>query len=67
MTREYIIRCQVDDDGHEYDMTRVRELVRCGECENRTLCFSDVIMSNKYQTTTVPYSVEFCSLGERKK
>ena len=34
MTREYIMQVQIDDDGHEYDMTRMGRLIRCGECKH---------------------------------
>ena len=34
MTREYIMRFQVDEDGHEYDMTRMERLIRCSECKH---------------------------------
>lgn len=32
MVKEYIMRFKIDEDNHEYDMTRVEELVRCREC-----------------------------------
>lgn len=32
MRKEYIISVEVDKDGHEYDMKREEELVRCPDC-----------------------------------
>ncbi len=42
MTKEYIMQVQIDDDGHEYDMTRKEEIVRCRDC-----VFSDSTMATK--------------------
>lgn len=42
------------------------EIVRCKDCKHNTLCFSDVAMTNRMQTSTVYEHIDFCSYGERK-
>lgn len=32
--KEYIMRVNVDEDGHEWGLTRVEELIRCKDCVN---------------------------------
>lgn len=43
------------------------EIVRCSECKHRFDCFSQVAMTNKYQTTTLYQDIDFCSYGERSE
>lgn len=62
MTKEYIIRVKVDEDGHEYDMTRVQELIRCTECKYKNVCCSEIMMMSMFANT----SIKFCSQGKQK-
>jgi len=43
------------------------EVVRCKDCKHKTDCFSEVAMTNKYQTTTLYEPIEWCSKGEREE
>ena len=43
------------------------DLVRCGECKHKEVCFSEVAMTNKHQTSTIYERIDFCSYGERRE
>lgn len=58
MTREYIMQVTVDPDGHEHGLTRVQELVRCGECRHRYALNSRCHSKPKNH---------YCGYGERKQ
>lgn len=68
MTREYIMRFQVDEDDHEYDMTRMQELVRCVDCKNGCVekdRESDEVYCSEHDF--YKWDDFFCGSGERKK
>lgn len=75
MTREYIMRFQVDEAGHEYDMTRMQELVRCVDCKHfytEPSFFHDyrILPGIKYMCRRtgeeIPVRDYYCRLGERR-
>ena len=43
------------------------DLVRCAECKHKEVCFSEVAMTNKHQTSTIYERIDFCSYGCRKE
>ena len=78
MTREYIMQVTVDADGHEHGITRVQELVRCGECKHHYMepvLFTDYIGSIRefnpvrhmceLSHDEIPVRDFFCRFGER--
>lgn len=42
-------------------------VIRCKDCKHKTVCFSEVAMTNRYQTTTLYEPIEWCSKAERKE
>lgn len=42
-------------------------IIRCKDCKHKNVCFSEVAMTNKYQTTTLYEPIEWCSKAERKE
>ena len=57
-----------DSDGVEEIMQLPSiDLVRCEECKHKEVCFSEVAMTNKYQTSTIYERIDFCSYGCRKE
>lgn len=51
---------------HEKDRDVVK-VIRCKDCIHKTVCFSEVAMTNEYQTTTLYEPIEWCSKGEREE
>ena len=75
MTREFIMQVQIDDDGHEYDMTLVQELVRCKDCKHlyvEPYLFHDYHMEGyikhmcRFSEREIPTGDYYCRLGERR-
>ena len=70
MTREYIMQVQIDDDGHEYDMTRKEEIVRCKNCKHAVMTYDG---DCKYCEIWFPDEAwymsgdYYCGSGERKQ
>ena len=38
----------------------------CSKCKHKTKCFSQIAATNKYQTTTIFYDIDFCSRWENE-
>ena len=42
------------------------DIVRCKECKHKVFCYSEVHMTNRFQTTSIYKDIDFCSYGERE-
>lgn len=41
-------------------------IMTCSKCKHKTKCFSQIAATNKYQTTTIFYDIDFCSRWENE-
>lgn len=74
MIKEYIMQVTVDDDGHEYGLTRKEELIRCMECQYHYIepVLFDNYLNDRIKHLCVrtqeeiPTNDFFCGFGERR-
>ena len=41
-------------------------IMTCSKCKHKIKCFSQIAVTNKYQTTTIFYDIDFCSRWENE-
>ena len=41
-------------------------IIACSKCKHKIKCFSQIAATNKYQTTTIFYDIDFCSRWENE-
>ena len=41
-------------------------IMTCSKCKHKIKCFSQIAVTNKYQTTTIFYDIDFCSRCENE-
>ena len=58
MIKEYIMRVNVDEDGHEWGLKRMGELVRCGSC-----LFATEVQGERYCKGEKVNKEDYCSGG----
>lgn len=61
MVKEYIMKVNIDEDGYEWGLKRVGELVRCGNC-----LFATEIQDERYCKGRKVNKEDYCS-GSLKK
>ena len=66
MKKEYIMSVQVDNEGHEYGLSRERELVRCGTCRYHVL-IKEMKDKCRVLNVEIPTNEFYCMFGETEQ